>query len=211
MSRSSLPFDVVALDAMGVLYRSADDVADLLVPYVRAKGSGVPAEQIERLYTECSLGRITSGELWQRLGITDADDEEYCRRHELTYGLLPLLDELGVRGVKLACLSNDVSSWSVRLRRRFDLELRIPTWVISGDLGVRKPDARAYTALCEAVGASDPSRVVFVDDRPANVRAAAACGMRTVLFGPQPESVAGTGLRTARDMPELSGVLAMCT
>jgi hypothetical protein len=31
----------VAFDAMGVLYRSADDVADLLIPFVGARGVGL--------------------------------------------------------------------------------------------------------------------------------------------------------------------------
>ncbi|GGL09583.1 hypothetical protein Sme01_00570 [Sphaerisporangium melleum] len=195
-------FDTVAFDAMGVLYRSADDVADLLVPYARGKGSDLGDREITELYTRCSVGAIGTEELWERLRTRGASDEEYCGRHTLTEGTLPLLERLAGAGVRLACLSNDVSVWSVLLRRRFGLDRFIGTWVISGDIGVRKPDPQAYEALCAAVDASAPGRVVFVDDRPANVRAAAAAGLTAVRFGP-----AGSDPRAVPDMAGLGEAL----
>lgn len=37
----------VVLDAMGVIYSAADDVAELLIPFVRASGGTVDAEGIK--------------------------------------------------------------------------------------------------------------------------------------------------------------------
>ncbi|MCL1922605.1 MAG: hypothetical protein FWG15_01830 [Propionibacteriaceae bacterium] len=51
---------VLALDAMGVIYRHADDVEELLIPYLRDRGCVVPTAQIEELYHRCSLGQISS-------------------------------------------------------------------------------------------------------------------------------------------------------
>lgn len=48
-------------------------------------------------------------------------------------------------------------------------------------VGVRKPSPRFYRHLLRNTGAS-PHHTVFVDDRPENVLAAAALGMRGVLF-----------------------------
>ena len=185
------PYDVVAFDAMGVLYRSRDDVAELLVPYARAKGSTLDARTIGSLYTECSLGRLTSADLWRYLGAAGADDEEYCSGHQLTDGVLDLLDELHSAGARLACLSNDVSEWSAILRARFGLQAWITTWVISGDIGVRKPAPQAYRSLCRGVNA-DPARVLFIDDRLANVRAARQAGLAAVWFGPDAPVSGGT-------------------
>jgi putative hydrolase of the HAD superfamily len=48
-----------------------------------------------------------------------------------------------------------------------------------------KPEPQAYAQVLSTLGAA-PEDVVFVDDRPANVEAASALGMRAVLFeGPE--------------------------
>lgn len=189
---------VVALDAMGVIYRNADDVTELLVPYARAHGSRLEPQRIYELYVECSLGRMNSAELWQRLGTAGTDEEEYCRGFQLTEGVLPALERLRARGVGLACLSNDVSEFSLRLRRRFGLEQYVSTWAISGDIGVRKPSAEAFAALVRMV-AVDPGRIFFIDDRMANVRAARAAGLASALYGAAGE-LDEDGERTVKGM-----------
>jgi putative hydrolase of the HAD superfamily len=199
------PISVVALDAMGVLYRSADDVTDLLIPYARAHGSWLEPQRILEVYLECSLGRISAAELWERLGTTGAYDEEYCSGFQLTEGVLPALQRLSARGYGLACLSNDVSEWSLRLRRRFGLDEYTSTWAISGDIGVRKPAAEAYAALVR-MAAVDPSRILFIDDRIANVRAARAAGMASALFGAADE-LDEDDRRTVRRMGELGDMV----
>ena len=182
MSWPGRRYDAITFDAMGVLYRSRDDVAELLIPYARSKGSTLDAEEISSLYTECSLGRFGSAELWRALGTADADDVEYCQGHELSDGVPEVLGGLSATGIRLACLSNDVSAWSAILRARFGLDKWIPTWVISGDIGVRKPAPGAYRSLCAAVHA-DAARVLLVDDRLANVEAARRAGLSAVWFG----------------------------
>lgn len=198
--------EVVALDAMGVLYRSVDDVTELLVPYARAHGSRLEPQRMYELYVECSLGRMSAAELWERLGTAGADDEEYCRGFQLTEGVLPAIERLRARGIGLACLSNDVSEWSLVLRRMFGLDRYVGTWVISGDIGVRKPSAEAYAALSRAVGV-DPGRILFVDDRMANVRAARASGLGSVLFAAAGPEVDEDGRPTLRGMEALGATL----
>ncbi|GAA2810463.1 HAD-IA family hydrolase [Crossiella cryophila] len=50
------------------------------------------------------------------------------------------------------------------------------TMVLSGEVGVRKPDERVYRLTADRLGLA-PGQCVFVDDLPGNVRAAAATGM----------------------------------
>ena len=129
-----------------------------------------------------------------------------CRGHELTEGVLPALDRLRSHGVGLACLSNDVSEWSLALRRRFGLDRYITTWVISGDVGVRKPSPEAYAALSGALAVA-PSQILFVDDRMANVRAARAAGMASVLYGTAVPELDDDGQRTVPRMEALEDAL----
>ena len=48
--------------------------------------------------------------------------------------------------------------------------------MISGEVGLRKPDPAIYTLAAERLGLP-PTQVVFVDDLAPNVRGAAAVGM----------------------------------
>jgi putative hydrolase of the HAD superfamily len=176
--------EVVVLDAMGVIYRSGDDVAELLVPFVLKHGTVHDALDIERTYVLASRGEIPSRELWQRLGVDPELEDKYLAQHALMDGLVELLAALAARGYRLACLSNDVSEWSIKLRRRFDLEPRISTWVISGDVGSRKPEREIYEALAKALEVPFDTMILF-DDRPKNLRAAAEYGMHTLLVGPE--------------------------
>ena len=169
---------------MGVIYRSGDDVRDLLIPYLCAKGCRLSGTRIRELYIECSLGRMSSGEFWRSAGVAPhASDEEYCKSHQLTDHIADTLRELRSRGVRTACLSNDVSEWSVLLRRRFGLENLIETWVVSGDVGVRKPSPEIYRTLLGALGCAGPD-VLLVDDSVRNLDAAAALGLWTLCFAP---------------------------
>jgi putative hydrolase of the HAD superfamily len=79
-------------------------------------------------------------------------------------------------------LSHDVSEWARTLRERFDLHRFIDGFVISGDVGARKPDAAIFEHLLARMGVK-ADNVVLVDDRPRNLDAAAAFGFQTILFG----------------------------
>ena len=57
MSSDSSPHCLV-LDAMGVLFCAADDVAELLIPFIRSAGGEADPRVIEAAYLEASLGRI---------------------------------------------------------------------------------------------------------------------------------------------------------
>ncbi|MFI9829703.1 HAD family hydrolase [Streptomyces sp. NPDC051913] len=56
----------------------------------------------------------------------------------------------------------------------------------SARLGLCKPDPAAYEHALTATGTDDPGRVLFVDDREDNCRAAAERGLRTLHYTGQP-------------------------
>jgi HAD superfamily hydrolase (TIGR01509 family) len=195
--------NVVVVDAMGVLYREADDVAALLVPFVRERGGIDDALAIRAHYVDASLGRHTTRSLWSLLGVRGdvADlDRAYVERLELNEGVHHLLDAMDKRGIAVAALSNDVSEWSRLARARFGLGGRISPWVVSGDVGVRKPDSRIFSELARALDV--PLRAcLFVDDNPDNLAVARAQGMAVVHFAPEP--VEGSPYRRIGSLYEL--------
>jgi putative hydrolase of the HAD superfamily len=86
--------------------------------------------------------------------------------------------EVRRRGVRTGLLSNswgDATSYDARLLRElFD------AWVISSEVGLRKPDPGIYALAAERLGL-EPAACVFVDDLPGNLKPARAIGMATVL------------------------------
>ena len=80
-------------------------------------------------------------------------------------------------GLKTALLSN---SWSLRHYPRARFDAIFDVIVISGEVGLRKPDAEIFTLTLDRLGV-EASGSVFVDDHPGHLKAALEEGMKTVL------------------------------
>jgi epoxide hydrolase-like predicted phosphatase len=81
-------------------------------------------------------------------------------------------------GVRMGLLSNAVGDAAV-----YDLALRdelFDAWVVSSEVGLRKPDPAIYELAAERLGLP-PAACVYVDDIGGNLKPAAALGMATVL------------------------------
>jgi putative hydrolase of the HAD superfamily len=152
---------------------------------------------------DASLGRHTTTELWSLLGVPgDAAelDRSYTARFGLSDGVQEFLDAMDQRGIGVACLSNDVAEWSALLRRRFELDARIHPWIVSGEVGVRKPAEAIFAELERTLDV--PLRAcLLVDDRLDNLAAARKLGMAIVHFAAQP--VDGSPYRRVSSLFEL--------
>jgi HAD superfamily hydrolase (TIGR01509 family) len=175
--------DWVILDAMGVIYRRGDDVADIMIPFLRQRGCELPEDLIIREFDRCSIGDISSEAMWRNCGLEDIDavDLEYTFYYALNPGLMEALAAFRAANIRVACLSNGPGEWSRLLRRRFGLEEWIEKWVISGDVRKEKPDPAIYQIVLRQTGAS-PEKCLFVDDNPRNLPPAEKMGFRTFLF-----------------------------
>ncbi len=109
---------------------------------------------------------------------------------------IALLDELQARGIRLFALSNWNADTFEQTRLEFPFLERFEGLVISGAVGLAKPDPRIYRHLLDA-NALAAEEVLFVDDRPANVEAGRASGIESLLFegvGPLRAALAFRGL-----------------
>ena len=82
-----------ALDAMGVILPVADDLRDLLIPFLRSKGSTTPDEAIIDAYRVCYRdGALAS--IWQCTGLdsTGGLEDEYLACYELNAGVVEFLE-----------------------------------------------------------------------------------------------------------------------
>ena len=96
-------------------------------------------------------------------------------------GTVEILEELATRGRRLYALTNfSHETWPVA-RQRFGFLERFEQVVVSGEVGLVKPDPRIYRLAIERCRL-EPARTVFVDDMPANAEAARAEGLQAVHF-----------------------------
>ena len=84
---------------------------------------------------------------------------------------------LRVAGFGTALLSN---SWGCDEYPRADFPGLFDTVVLSGEVGMRKPEREIFLHAAQTLGLP-PEDCVFIDDMPANVAAAQALGMTGVL------------------------------
>lgn len=95
-----------------------------------------------------------------------------------------LVGKARAAGVRTALLSN---SFGLEYPRE-DWDRLFDTTVISGEVGLRKPDAAIYRMTCSQLGVQ-PHEAVFVDDMAPNVDAAEALGMAGVVHVDTPTTL----------------------
>ena len=88
-------------------------------------------------------------------------------------------------GLKTALLSN---SWGLSLYPRDRFPEMFDVVVISGEIGMRKPDPQIFNATTDQLGL-EPQHCVFVDDHPGHLKSAAEVGMTTVLHRTPAETI----------------------
>jgi 2-haloacid dehalogenase len=96
---------------------------------------------------------------------------------------IALLRRLKAAGRPVHALSNFAAETFALVEAQYDFLSKFDTRVISGHVGVVKPDPRIYEILFQRVG-RPASDLLFIDDSIANVRASEAAGMSAIHFRP---------------------------
>lgn len=104
---------------------------------------------------------------------------------EMFSGAIPeteaAIEALAARGVPQFALSNMSREMIDGVLAMSPVFARLEGVVISGELGLAKPDAAIYRTACERFG-RDPQDFLFIDDSAANIEAARALGFDTHHF-----------------------------
>jgi putative hydrolase of the HAD superfamily len=105
---------------------------------------------------------------------------------ELEEAMFDAIRTARTAGLKTALLSN---SWGASLYPRDRLDDLFDVLVISGEVGLRKPDPAIFSLTAGKLGVPT-TECVFVDDNPAHLAVAKDKGMTTVLHRTPAESLA---------------------
>jgi putative hydrolase of the HAD superfamily len=159
-----------------------------------------------QLLFELELGRLSSDEFGPRfaaaIGLApergDGIAERLFARAEADEAMLQAVAAARRAGIRTGLISN---SWGEALVYDRDaFPSLFDAWVISHEVGMRKPDPAIYALGAERVGLP-PEECVFVDDLGGNLKPAKALGMATVKHSgaaetiPQLEELLGVPLR----------------
>ena len=106
-------------------------------------------------------------------------------RLEIEEPMMDLVAAARAGGYKTALCSN---SWGTRLYPRDRLDPIFDVIVISGEVGLRKPDPAIFELTTEKLDVA-AGACVFVDDHPGHLAAALELGMTTVLHRTPSQSV----------------------
>ena len=183
--------ELVVIDARGVLYDESNDVGARLVPFVRERGGKASLQEINDGFRSASLGRLSSAELWAQLGLADEPaelDAAYADQFQLRSGVIDFLDRLNDRGLRVAVIANNVLGWSSILRKKYELDDRVDFFVISGEIGARKPDAAFFEAL-RRMTKVEYSDSLLIDDQLDDLDMARSLGMSTAMFVAQESQI----------------------
>jgi 2-haloacid dehalogenase len=109
----------------------------------------------------------------------------YAGWPEMTAGALPasvdVLRELRDAGTRLIGLTNWPAETFPPARERFDFFAWFEGIVVSGEVGLAKPDEEIFTLLLDRFGV-DPATAVYVDDTAIHVEAARRLGLTGFVF-----------------------------
>ncbi|MEE2768398.1 MAG: HAD-IA family hydrolase [Actinomycetota bacterium] len=175
---------LVVVGGTGVLWEGGTGPEGLLVPFVRERGGITDSDEIADRYRSASLGQVSTAEFWSSVevvGDPDLLDGDYLARVALRPDARPFLEQMAMRGLAVACMTNAVLSWAQHLRRGLGLEDLVTHWVVSAEVGARKPSNAMFEALRRMTGVAYPN-MLLVDSDPSTLEAGRGVGMSTVLM-----------------------------
>ena len=117
--------------------------------------------------------------------------------------MVAALDTIKAAGHKVGCITNNVpagkgagmSTSEKKAAAVADVMTRFDHIIESSKAGIRKPDPRIYTMMCEALSVA-PERCIYLDDLGINCKPAAALGMRAIKVTGEAQALADLSAMT---------------
>lgn len=186
-----MPIRAVIFDYGMVLSNPEDPVAHAQILAI----SGLPASALDRAYWrhrhEYDLG-LTGAQFWERVAADNRTSFTPSQIEQLIEAdirmwtsvndeMLAWVAALRKAGIRTAILSNMTAEIKDYMLQEFGWLACVDQLTWSCELGIAKPDPAIYLHTCEKLG-TQPPESLFLDDKPENVSAAEAAGLRGIRF-----------------------------
>jgi putative hydrolase of the HAD superfamily len=172
--------EIVAFDIMGVILPNPSLVREGLYPIYKDRYS---YEYIKELYNDVRSNVDGDRALWKGLGI---DEVELARKgfldtFKVDENFQSFRDYLGKENIRKGVISNMPKEWGDYLVSKLKLSADFGPIILSGEIGIPKPDNGIYEEFIERSGVNGKG-VLFIDDKLENLIMAERFGFKTVLF-----------------------------
>ena len=137
----------------------------------------------DKLFSMAQAGKLTSYEFLTALGYSDpeASMKDYLENYlTLDEGFRDFAEKFGGK-YKLVLLSNDAAEWSEYLTKYHGIDKYFYDKIVSGDVGIKKPAREMFDLAVSRLGC-EAENCLFIDNGVKNLEAAAALGIKTILF-----------------------------
>lgn len=156
----------------------------------RMQKAFVEHPEARQLLFDLELGKLDTETFDERLGAAlGLESEGLATRLFAGVGpderMLAAVAGFRAAGVRTGLISN---SWGTALYEAAELNALFDGLVISGEVGLRKPDPAIYALGAERIGLP-PEECVFVDDLGGNLKPARAMGMLTIRHTSAEETI----------------------
>lgn len=142
--------------------------------------------KFDEICTESDYGRLSRDGFYREVGAltgipTEEVGEGIDSEIRTNTDLLEYVQRLRDKGFKIACLSNGTHEWTLQVIDDYRFGHLFDRVFLSSDIGIVKPDAGIFEFVLNKLDVT-PDEVIFVDDRQANISAAEALGIRSIIF-----------------------------
>jgi putative hydrolase of the HAD superfamily len=144
--------------------------------------------ELEEHFDLLMKGKLGEEEFWQKVKKfhnwqipTELFKKAVRDNFEEIAGTRAIIEKLNKQGYKLGLLSNHCKEWIGHCEKKFDYHKLFHSTLYSFEIGICKPDKRAYEKILSKLGAK-PEECLFVDDSQENIKGAEELSIRTILF-----------------------------
>lgn len=179
----------IIFDLGDVFIRGFKGIEKLLEPVL-----GLEAEEIFSQLRENEIllklfrGQITEDEYWTIIIRESNWDVESTQLKEITRryfkeidGTRDIIEILKEKNYKLGLLSVHAREWIEHCEKEFDYHKLFNSVLYSFEVGVCKPDKKAYEMILEKLEV-EPKETIFIDDNEKFLKPAEELGIRTIQF-----------------------------
>jgi HAD superfamily hydrolase (TIGR01509 family) len=137
--------------------------------------------RLDRLYKFVLQGpAILADKARKNSGLPERQTRLYAETRRLDRAVLEIAEDLRLAGYLTPALSN-AGEPDIKAARDLGAYAGFDPVVLSGEVGMEKPDVRIFELAAAKIGMR-PQECVFVDDNPEYVKAAAGMGFYGVVF-----------------------------
>ena len=196
----------ILIDMYGVII---EESKGYFIPYTYQHFAELEYERITKAFREegilrkAQAGKLSSHDFLAYLGYEDPEGamKDYLEHYlNLDAGFKSFAEKVS-KEHKLVLLSNDVSEWSEHLTEFHDINQYFYDKIVSGDVGVKKPDSEMF-ALAVSRLKCRAQDCVFIDNSVNNLNAAAELGIKPILFNRDGATYEGTTVNSFSELKE---------